>query len=119
MNGCVFCDIAADPTRSQTAVSTLDGERTVVSFEPLNPVTPGHRLFVPVQHYAFAHEMPSCLLGDVFRAAADWADARGGYNLIQSNGRHATQTIFHVHVHLVPRTRRDGLHLPWTGQHGG
>lgn len=113
MTDCVFCEIAADRNRSEVCVSELDGTPTVVWFEPLGPVTRGHRLFIPVAHHSTADQVPSCLLGDVFRSAAEWG-AQGDYNLIQSNGVHATQTIAHVHVHLVPRIPGDGLHLPWT-----
>lgn len=86
----------------------------VVHFEPLHPVTPGHRLFVPYQH--IEHPSPEAV-GDCMEAAARWAERHGEfYNLITSSGSAATQTVPHVHVHFVPRRVGDGLHLPWTGQ---
>jgi histidine triad (HIT) family protein len=85
---------------------------TVVRLEPLNPVTPGHRLFVPVWHA----EHPS---GPAVRIAMGYAEYYGGhqggdFNLITSSGSAATQTILHIHVHYVPRRTGDGLRLPWT-----
>jgi histidine triad (HIT) family protein len=58
------------------------------------------------------------ITANVFRAAALWAQGKGEFNLITSKGVWATQTIDHLHVHFVPRSYRDGLSLPWTGQHG-
>lgn len=88
-----------------------------VAFRPLNPVTPGHFLVVPRKHVAHALESP-------FHAGRALQFA--GYltremslrsaNFITSAGRDATQTVFHLHVHVVPRKPDDGLPLPWTGQ---
>ncbi|MCX4092998.1 HIT family protein [Nocardia sp. alder85J] len=84
----------------------------VVRIQPLNPVTPGHQLFVPTWHA----EHPS---DEAVRAAMGYAEYYGGdqggdFNLITSSGTAATQTIRHIHVHYVPRRADDGLRLPWT-----
>jgi diadenosine tetraphosphate (Ap4A) HIT family hydrolase len=88
-----------------------------LSFEPLHPVTEGHLLFAPVEHVTQA-DHPH--VAAAFRAAAHfamfWRQRYEHFNLILSVGEHATQTIEHAHVHLVPRREGDGLHLPWTGQ---
>lgn len=88
-----------------------------ITFEPLNPVTSGHRLFVPALHVS----RPANNRGPVvaaFCAAMQWATTRPeDYNLILSQGPAATQTIEHLHIHYVPRREGDQLHLPWTGQH--
>jgi histidine triad (HIT) family protein len=96
------------------------GDQWSVTFEPLNPVTPGHRLFVPRTHVADALAYPE-ITGYVMQYAARWAAGHrvGACNLITSCGAAATQTVFHLHVHLVPRRGGDGLHLPWTGQQRG
>lgn len=88
---------------------------TVARFEPLNPVTPGHMLFVPMWHA----EHPSA---EAVRACMGYAETfaesqRADFNLITSSGPDATQTVPHVHIHYVPRRADDGLALPWTGQH--
>ena len=107
---CVFCQRIAVGAYDPTAVGD------VVSFEPLNPVTPGHRLFVPRRHVPDA-AADAALTGQVFTAAAVVAAAGdGAFNLITSAGATATQTVFHLHVHYVPRRWGDGLRLPWTGQ---
>lgn len=87
----------------------------VVSFDPLGPVTPGHRLFVPRVHVTAAGHNPGAA-ASAFASAAAYAVKHGirEYNLIQSNGPAASQTVPHVHVHLVPRRDGDGLALPWT-----
>ena len=88
----------------------------VRSFEPLNPVVPGHRLFVLTLHVSNA-SYDSTVTGVTFEAAALYAAGMGiDYNLITSAGSAATQTVFHLHVHYVPRMESDGLHLPWTNQ---
>lgn len=87
------------------------------AFQPLNPVTPGHFLVVPKRHTASARTSP-LYAGRAFGFAAELAALMelDDFNLITSAGSHATQTVFHLHVHVVPRREGDGLHLPWTGQ---
>lgn len=113
MTACPFCrKIRQGRDRHGTVTDEGSG---VVSFVPLNPVTDGHRLFVPRVHVTRAAHNPGAV-GTTFAVAAAWAGSRGllDYNLIQSNGAAATQTVPHVHVHLVPRRDGDGLALPWT-----
>lgn len=112
--GCVFCDKAFD---IECDVIAAGGTRPrVVHFEPLNPVTPGHRLFIPTAHIWSAIDVPE-MTADVWVAAAMWAkDQDLDCNLMSSVGPDATQTISHFHVHYVPRHPGDGLHLPWTGR---
>lgn len=105
---CPFCERIAAHEVEETQ------HFDVVTFEPLYPVTPGHRLFVPRQHVADFRTSPT-LLGTVMTQAAIWAGIVDA-NLIVSAGAAATQTVPHLHVHLVPRYLHDGLHLPWTGQ---
>lgn len=89
----------------------------VVWFEPLNPVTPGHMLFLPATHTEWTDSIASIEVKNAVGQAVRYG--RGQYesfNIITSCGDVATQTIKHVHIHLVPRIKDDGLHLPWTGQ---
>ena len=86
----------------------------VVCFEPLNLVTLGHMLFVPIVHVADAAEVPSVAECVMYYASLH-AQKRGrDANLITSIGPAATQTIRHLHIHYVPRSEGDGLVLPWT-----
>jgi histidine triad (HIT) family protein len=102
----------------------INGEYTeqsqhAVSFEPLNPVTPGHLLVVPRLHVADATQAPQ-VTADTMHLAAMLAKKLGGdCNLITSVGKAATQSVFHLHIHIVPRREGDGLVLPWTGQKRG
>lgn len=103
---CVFC---AHPAVER-------GVGPVADFIPLNPVTPGHRLFVPRRHLEDATTDP-LETARVMAVASQWAgEYYESFNLITSVGANATQSVFHLHIHLVPRWPNDGLHLPWTGQ---
>jgi histidine triad (HIT) family protein len=112
VDSCPFCRRIEDGAYERTSV------RDVVTFEPLNPVTPGHRLFLPVVHvHDFRGGLGPILVSQAMLAAAEWASNDGtDANLIVSAGKHATQTVRHLHVHLVPRAADDSLALPWTGQ---
>lgn len=79
--------------------------------EPINPVTEGHVLAVPREHVADALADPE-VAGRVMEVAA-WF-AAGECNLITSVGPLATQTVKHLHLHIVPRREGDGLALPWS-----
>lgn len=114
MSDCVFCDIIAGDAPAPRHFNTMD-EHSVV-FEPLNPVTAGHLLVVPKRHVRDATEDID-LTAKVMRAAAWMAKQWSAANLITSIGAEATQTRFHLHIHVVPRRPGDGLVLPWTGQH--
>jgi histidine triad (HIT) family protein len=88
-----------------------------VAFQPLNPVTPGHFLVVPRGHVSNTFESPLAA-GRALEFAGYLANQMdlGAANFITSAGVDATQTVFHLHVHVVPRKPGDGLALPWTGQ---
>jgi len=111
---CVFCDIvnglAAKPKRYREC-----GVDPVSAFEPLNPVTPGHTLIVPWEHVEDARTDE-----DVSALCMRWASIAAlsmhSSNIITSIGAAATQSVTHLHLHVVPRREGDGLALPWTGQ---
>ena len=105
---CVFCQRIEQRQCSRAG-------RGTVRFEPLNPVTVGHMLFVPTMHVEDASDEP-WITAQVFEVAAEYARAGADFNLITSAGPDATQTVAHFHVHYVPRGPGDGLALPWTNQ---
>lgn len=86
-----------------------------VAFQPLNPVTKGHFLVVPRKHVMNAFEGPA-QLGRAMSFAAKLACEMPlvAANFISSAGSAATQSVWHLHVHVVPRREGDGLALPWT-----
>jgi histidine triad (HIT) family protein len=103
---CPFCDYEG-PSK------ILHDFGDVIVIEPLQPVTPGHLLVIPKAHVpSFAPSPPTTAV--VMQRAAEWVATKGGdWNLITSKGEAATQTVGHLHVHLVPRSKGDGLALPW------
>jgi histidine triad (HIT) family protein len=108
--GCPFCG------RIERGEYDYDDEYNV-AFEPLGPVTPGHFLVVPRKHVSNAFADPVAA-GRALRFAGFLANQMDlpAANFITSAGKDATQTVFHLHVHIVPRREDDGLVLPWTGQ---
>ena len=111
MSKCPFCDRI-----DQGEVDWISASE-VASFEPLSPVTPGHRLFLPVEH---AIHPDGGATADAMMEAELWGGkCREDFNLITSSGPAATQTVPHIHIHYVPRRSDDGLYLPWTGKNQG
>ncbi len=112
MTGCPFC--------KRIAAGEFDySDEHSVAFQPLNPVTPGHFLVVPRTHVVSALEpLAPILLGGAMRLAVTLARQMDltACNFINSAGAAATQSVPHLHVHVVPRREGDGLRLPWTGQ---
>ena len=118
---CVFCQIIdgeAPATVHKWTPSTM-------IIEPLKPVTPGHVIAMPLVHVTDAYENPT-ITGQVMLEASLWACIRASHdsryesaNLITSIGRPATQSVFHLHIHIVPRAINDGLALPWYSGKGG
>lgn len=105
---CVFCDLP-----SIKGVTELT--KNVVMFEPLKPVVKGHRLFVHRTHTKHAGRSPK-VSAEVFEQASKYAGEQAcPFNIITSGGKDATQTVFHLHIHYVPRQKNDGLLLPWSG----
>lgn len=113
MSACVFCDIEAGDLPA-TIVREWPRALAIV---PLNPVTEGHVLVIPRQHVRDATSDPH-VTAVTMGCAAELATAP--CNIITSAGVEATQSVFHLHVHVVPRRPGDGLHLPWTlvDEHG-
>ena len=104
---CPFCDIVWRGAPANVVERWPDAWAIV----PLNPVVPGHVLVIPLEHVEDALERPS-VTGLTFARAAELADRP--CNLITSAGAAATQTVLHLHVHVVPRRFGDGLRLPWS-----
>ena len=105
MADCIFCMLANGAI--PTATLYEDGEFRVSM--DANPATKGHCLILPKAHYANIYEMPEDLTGRAFvlakRMAGRLPEALGcdGFNLVQNNGEEAGQTVFHFHIHLIPR----------------
>jgi len=108
---CVFCAIVAGLAPADIVREWDD----VIAIRPLNPVTPGHVLVIPHTHVADVGERP-LISARTMACAAELAAALPAANVITSKGSAATQTVAHLHLHVVPRTTGDALPLPWTPQ---
>ena len=117
---CIFCAIVA----GEAPATIVDEDEHTVAFMDIHPWTRGHALVIPREHYADIHEIPDQTLAQVAGAskrlagrAADNLQA-DGVNLLNSAGRAAWQTVFHFHVHVIPRYDDDPLELPIRPQEG-
>jgi histidine triad (HIT) family protein len=112
---CIFCRIAAGELPAQIV---HQDERTV-AFMDINPATRGHALVIPRRHARNLLEIAPEDLEAAMLAAQALArrmpDRLGadGVNILNSCGSVAWQTVFHFHVHVIPRYRDDPLSLPW------
>jgi histidine triad (HIT) family protein len=114
MDECIFCAIASN----RAPASIVYQDESTVAFLDIHPIARGHTLVIPREHCANLFELSAASGDVVMRTTVKVASALreelkpDGLNLLQSNGRAAGQTIFHFHLHLVPRWRDDGLFLP-------
>ena len=112
---CLFCKIVAGELPGQI----VDEDALTVAFMDINPATRGHLLVVPRNHSRNVLEADPEDLAATVRTAQRLAqrvtDRLGadGVNLINSCGSVAWQTVFHLHVHVIPRYADDPLKLPW------
>ena len=102
MDDCVFCKIV----KGELPCTKVYEDEQVLAFEDLNPHMPVHTLVVPKKHYDnLADDVPEELLGQLFTAAAKVAKIKGvdqtGFRIISNSGKHAFQTVPHLHVHVL------------------
>lgn len=112
---CIFCKIAAGDIPGATLYEDADF-RVVLD---VNPASKGHCLILPKDHYANVLEMPEELAARAFvvakKMAAKLKEVTGcdGVNILQNNGEAAGQTVFHFHMHVIPRWEGDHAMLQW------
>ena len=106
---CVFCKIIHDQAPAKIV------ERTMMSiiFEPLKPHAPGHVLVVPKRHIVDATDDTSHFGYTMMSAANYAAGLDQDCNILTSVGKDATQTVFHLHIHVIPRGPDDDLYHDW------
>lgn len=114
--GCIFCAIVA----GQAPAHRIAESAAAVAFLDVNPATRGHTLIVPKRHaidlFAIDTDDLSACAALAQQVAGHLRDTLGadGVNIMNSNGAAAWQSVFHFHLHVVPRyAGRDGLALPW------
>ena len=120
MNDCLFCGIVAGDVPAQI----IDSDDHTVSFMDINPATPGHALVVPRTHSADLMEISEEDLEHSAVAAQRLAKRMkealqpDGFNVLNACGPAAWQTVFHFHLHVIPRYEDDPLKLPWIPRGG-
>lgn len=115
MANCIFCKIANGEI---PAATIYEDERFRVILD-LGPASKGHALVLPKEHYADIYEIPEDLAGEAYKLAARLAKKLtevlncDGFNIVQNNKEAAGQTVFHFHMHLIPRYENDQVGLGW------
>lgn len=107
---CVFCEIV----HGREPATVVRDWPHVLAIVPLDPVPDGHLLVLPKDHSADFTTGSEALLWAMMGAAALAREIGGDMNMITSKGPAATQTVYHLHLHLIPRYAGDGITLPWT-----
>jgi histidine triad (HIT) family protein len=112
---CIFCKIAS----GQIPAVKIYEDEIVVAFLDIGPISDGHTLVLPRQHFEKVHNCPPELLGQIWtrlgriaEAVASATDA-DGYNVLCNNGKAAGQLVDHLHFHIVPRKTGDGVFAKW------
>jgi histidine triad (HIT) family protein len=117
---CIFCKIVA----GELPATVVDEVEQTLAFMDINPATRGHALVVPRAHAADLLEIEPAQLAAVSAAAQRLAKrvmerlGADGVNVINSCGAAAWQTVFHFHLHVIPRYEGDPLRLPWVPSPG-
>jgi len=112
---CVFCKIVA----GEIPATRIYEDEEVLVFLDIGPISDGHTLVIPKQHFERLHDCPAELLGQVSSCLGRIAGAvaaamdSDGYNLLCNNGRAAGQLVDHVHFHIIPRNTGDGVFNRW------
>lgn len=112
---CIFCKIAAGEIPSATLYEDEDF-RVILD---LSPASKGHALILPKEHYRNLFDLDDALAAKVLALAKKMTvklkDVLGcdGYNIVQNNEEAAGQTVFHFHMHLIPRYQGDKVGLGW------
>lgn len=113
---CIFCKIAAGEIPSATVYEDEDF-RVIMD---ISPASKGHAIILPKTHAANIFEVSDEVAGKIFVVAKKVATAMKeeldceGINILQNNGEIAGQTVFHLHVHLLPRYKGDKIAIKWS-----
>ncbi|HUW20113.1 MAG TPA: HIT family protein [Sedimentisphaerales bacterium] len=115
VNDCVFCKMVA----GLIPVTKIYEDEVILAFLDIGPVSDGHALVIPKQHFERLHDCPAELLGRICSrlgkivGAVAAATDSDGYNVLCNNGRAAGQLVPHLHFHIIPRNVGDGLFDRW------
>ena len=110
---CVFCTIV----RGEAEASFVHSDESIVAFMDIQPITAGHMLVAPREHYVLMKDVPEQIVLRAFHVARNLAStsehvlAAGGVNLFVADGEVAFQDVPHFHIHVIPRYDKDGFGL--------
>ncbi len=113
---CIFCKIVRGEIPSK---KVFEG-RGVIAFLDINPASKGHTLVIPKKHFENFLDISEEDLKELIVSAqkiakaVQKATASEGFNIHVSTGKAAGQVVFHLHIHIVPRTSNDNVGLKWT-----
>jgi histidine triad (HIT) family protein len=113
---CIFCKIVT----GELPATIIDEDERTIAFMDIAPATRGHALVIPREHFADLLSVDEENLWAVASASQRLAGrikerlGADGVNLVNSCGAAAWQTVFHFHMHVIPRYEGDPLRLPWT-----
>lgn len=114
MDNCIFCKIL----RNEIPSSTVYEDDKFRAIMDIGPVAKGHVILLAKEHTANLLEADDALLSAALPAVKRVANAVrktvgcDGINILQNNGEEAGQTVFHLHIHVIPRNKEDGIKLP-------
>ena len=114
-DNCIFCKIA----NGQIPAATLYEDEDFRVIMDLNPASKGHSLILPKEHAANLFELPEETASKAMVVAKKVASRLytglgcDGFNVVQNNGEVAGQTVFHFHMHLIPRYKGDSVKMGW------
>lgn len=115
MSDCIFCKIVSGEIPSKKIYEDSDH----IAFLDIFPASKGHSLVIPKSHHADIHELSAQAYGEMASVAKKVADLlhiklqSEGTTIMQMNREAGWQTVFHAHMHVIPRWSGDSLHKPW------
>jgi histidine triad (HIT) family protein len=114
-NDCLFCKMVT----GQIPVTKIYEDEDVLAFLDIGPISDGHTLVIPKQHFEKLHDCPTEILSKVSSQLGKIAGAvaaamnSDGYNVLCNNGKAAGQLIEHLHFHIIARNSGDGIFNRW------
>lgn len=115
MEDCVFCRMVA----GEIPAAKIYEDDAVLAFLDIGPISDGHTLVIPKQHFGRMHDCDPDVLGKIgpclgkIAAAVVVGMEAEGYNVLCNNGRVAGQVVEHLHFHIIPRWANDGVFKQW------
>ncbi len=115
---CIFCKLA----HGEIPTNQIYEDEDFKVIMDANPASKGHCIILPKTHAANIFELPEEYCAKIFSVAKKCAAVLmkvlgcDGINVLQNNGEAAGQTVFHLHVHLIPRYQGDSVNIRWTAQ---